>query len=133
MGSRTIAPHTFFSVIFWWLYVVLRSGSTGCLFSLFPFWILCDKFLIGIVFRYTILHRICWLGVVVMIFCFVIVLDIDSLGRVVITVVCTLNLILIIIKKRRILYLYLLCLSSQLLYYNKQNNIEKYKALHKNK
>jgi hypothetical protein len=33
-GSRTIAPHTYFSV-------------------------LCDKFLIGIVLRYTIFHRIC--------------------------------------------------------------------------
>ena len=61
-GSRTIAPwtvvpHKFVSVLFWWLYVVLRSLVRLVVY--FPFLILYDKFLIGIVLRYTILHRIC--------------------------------------------------------------------------
>jgi hypothetical protein len=54
-------PQIFFSFISVALCCFTLFGSTGCLFSPFPFLILCDKFLIGIVFRYTILHRICWL------------------------------------------------------------------------
>ena len=47
-------PQFFFSFILVALCCFTLFDSTGCLFSLFPFLILCDKFLIGIVFRYTI-------------------------------------------------------------------------------
>jgi hypothetical protein len=52
-----IHSYKFVSVLFWWLYVVLRSLVRLVVY--FPFLILYDKFLIGIVLRYTILHRIC--------------------------------------------------------------------------
>jgi hypothetical protein len=51
-GAGQLPPTYFFQLMSYILVALCcftLFGSTGCLFSLFPFLILCDKFLIGIV------------------------------------------------------------------------------------